>query len=104
MTFTNSSPLKESRWFTSIRGKRVTDDLVYDSERSIKSSQVDISLIFKAQNNSMVDISGRYHHEERMMSDLRSRNSRYEETQITGRDAKNQLDDQVISTKDRSYS
>merc|ERR1719341_776449 len=30
-----------------------------------------------------------------MMSDLRSRNSRYEETQITGSDAKNQLDDQV---------
>ena len=52
----------------------------------------------------MVDISGRYHHEERMMSDLRSRNSRYEETQITGRDAKNQLDDQVISTKDGTYS
>ena len=46
-----------------------------------------------------LDISGRYHHEERMMSDLRSRNSRYEETQITGRDAKNQLDDQVIATK-----
>ena len=35
------------------------------------------------------------------MSDMRSRNSRYEETQIRGRAAENQLDDQVISTKDK---
>ena len=39
---------------------------------------------------------GRYHHEERMVSDLRSRNSRYEETEISG-NAGNQLDDQVKS-------
>ena len=39
---------------------------------------------------------GRYHHEERMVSDLRSRNSRYEETEIIG-NAGNQLDDQVKS-------